>query len=371
MGERVDVELEVLPDRGAGRLFRLLARDLCWQPCIRDRVTGREAEEFLTATRPRVLPALLRAAGRVRHRGDLRPPLRSSSRARPSTSCATPAAANCCASRPRATSEQSRQGAVAPSWPGIEATLGGRDRRRAAPVPPGGGDAGQRAPTRSAARAIDAVRIEAVTEQLNPLLLEAFERTRSLVRELGWPSVGDDRGAVGHRPGPPGRADRGASWRPARTRSRPSSSRALRDEIGIGFDELRTRRPARLLPRALTRRLIPGGRAARQPRADARRAWARFRLPRQGASSTRRRVRTSHRARSARPVRVPDEVYLVIPRVGGRDDYEALMHEAGHAQHYAHVDRVAPVRAPLPRRQLRHRGLRVPLPAPDRGPRAG
>jgi hypothetical protein len=38
------------------------------------------------------------------------------------------------------------------------------------------------------------------------------------------------------------------------------------------------------------------------------------------------------------PVRVPSEVHLVIPRVGGRDDYDALMHEAGHAEHYAHVD---------------------------------
>jgi hypothetical protein len=36
--------------------------------------------------------------------------------------------------------------------------------------------------------------------------------------------------------------------------------------------------------------------------------------------------------------RVPEEVHLVIAPVGGRDDYEALFHEAGHAEHYAHVD---------------------------------
>jgi hypothetical protein len=39
------------------------------------------------------------------------------------------------------------------------------------------------------------------------------------------------------------------------------------------------------------------------------------------------------------PVRVPDEVYLVIAPVGGRDDFAALFHEAGHTEHYAHVDR--------------------------------
>ena len=41
-------------------------------------------------------------------------------------------------------------------------------------------------------------------------------------------------------------------------------------------------------------------------------------------------------------MRVPTEVHLVIPRVGGRDDYDALMHEAGHAEHYAHVDAALP-----------------------------
>lgn len=34
------------------------------------------------------------------------------------------------------------------------------------------------------------------------------------------------------------------------------------------------------------------------------------------------------------PVQVPDEVYLVIAPKGGQDDYRALMHEAGHAEHF-------------------------------------
>ncbi|MEA2443798.1 MAG: hypothetical protein QOJ12_1090, partial [Thermoleophilales bacterium] len=42
------------------------------------------------------------------------------------------------------------------------------------------------------------------------------------------------------------------------------------------------------------------------------------------------------------PVRVPDEIYLVVPPVGGRDDYFALFHEGGHAQHYAGVDAALP-----------------------------
>ena len=42
------------------------------------------------------------------------------------------------------------------------------------------------------------------------------------------------------------------------------------------------------------------------------------------------------------PVRVPEEVYLVIPRTGGRDDFGALFHEGGHTEHYAHVDPALP-----------------------------
>lgn len=38
------------------------------------------------------------------------------------------------------------------------------------------------------------------------------------------------------------------------------------------------------------------------------------------------------------PVRVPTEVYLVIKSQGGQDDYSALLHEAGHAEHYTHVE---------------------------------
>jgi hypothetical protein len=42
------------------------------------------------------------------------------------------------------------------------------------------------------------------------------------------------------------------------------------------------------------------------------------------------------------PIRIPDEVMLVISPHGGQDDYQALFHEAGHAQHFAHSDRQLP-----------------------------
>jgi hypothetical protein len=35
-------------------------------------------------------------------------------------------------------------------------------------------------------------------------------------------------------------------------------------------------------------------------------------------------------------------VYLVVPRIGGREDYAGLFHEGGHAEHYANVDATLP-----------------------------
>jgi hypothetical protein len=37
------------------------------------------------------------------------------------------------------------------------------------------------------------------------------------------------------------------------------------------------------------------------------------------------------------PVRVPDEIYLVVYPQGGQEDYGALLHEGGHTEHFAHV----------------------------------
>ena len=37
------------------------------------------------------------------------------------------------------------------------------------------------------------------------------------------------------------------------------------------------------------------------------------------------------------PVRIPDEVYLVMRPHGGQTDYQTLLHELGHAMHFAHT----------------------------------
>ena len=36
-------------------------------------------------------------------------------------------------------------------------------------------------------------------------------------------------------------------------------------------------------------------------------------------------------------VRVPSEIYLVVMPAGGQDDYQAMFHEGGHAEHFANT----------------------------------
>jgi hypothetical protein len=45
------------------------------------------------------------------------------------------------------------------------------------------------------------------------------------------------------------------------------------------------------------------------------------------------------------PIEVPERVILVIKPQGGPDDWRALFHEAGHTEHYAHVNPDLPVEA--------------------------
>ena len=42
------------------------------------------------------------------------------------------------------------------------------------------------------------------------------------------------------------------------------------------------------------------------------------------------------------PARVPGEVHLIIKPTGGKGDYDAFFHEAGHAEHYANTDPALP-----------------------------
>jgi hypothetical protein len=182
--------------------------------------------------------------------------------------------------------------------------------------------------------ALELARLEVTEEQLNPLLLEAHERAGALARELGWTNTaamceelsGIDLAALGEQ----------AEAFLAATEElyEPLVEPELRAQLGHGLDGLRRAD----MPAFFRARGFDDGFPEERLMASLERTVAGLGIETESVVvDAERRPTKSPRAFCA-PVRVPDEVHLVIAPVGGRDDYEALMHEAGHAYHYSHVD---------------------------------
>jgi hypothetical protein len=185
--------------------------------------------------------------------------------------------------------------------------------------------------------ALEAARLELLDEQINPLHLQTLERTHALVRELGWDSY----------------ADACAELSGIDLHRLQAQARRFVEATESVYDEVMDPQLERVLglPLAQTRR-SDLARFFRAPDLDPMfppsdltesfvRTMSAIGLD-LGAQSnivfdTEERPTKTPRAYCA-PVRVPQEVYLVVPRIGGRDDYGALFHEGGHAEHYANVD---------------------------------
>jgi hypothetical protein len=215
----------------------------------------------------------------------------------------------------------------------LEVEVGGeRIPFRQAPIV----QANERDPDRRAE--LDAARNDLTERELQPLLLLLHERGTALTRELGWPSVrklceelsATDLGRLGEQTE--------VFLDATDELYAPIVEPELREQLGFGFERLRrSDLPAFFRAPGLDVLFPVEGRddafrATVSGLGVAESADGRVRLDAES------RPKKSPRAFCA-PVRVPDEVYLVISPTGGRDDYEALFHEAGHAYHYGHVDR--------------------------------
>jgi hypothetical protein len=201
--------------------------------------------------------------------------------------------------------------------------------RQAAVVQAGEADGDRRA-------RIEAARDEATERELAPLARRALEASHAAVRELGWPHEramwaeldGIDIEALG----------REAEGFLAATED--GYAELLDGELSriVGHGLERARRsdlprffrapefdglfPADGLVSSLTRTLAPMGLdLGARPNV---------------VLDVEARPLKSPRAFCA-PVRVPEEVHLVVAPIGGADDHRALFHEAGHALHYGGV----------------------------------
>jgi len=193
-------------------------------------------------------------------------------------------------------------------------------------------------PDRDRRAAIEAARLEATETHLNPLYRELLERTRATARELGWTSYRELceqlKGFELDRLARATDAFLAATEEAYAPLVGPVLARTLE---GLALEDLQ---------RADLPRLF------RFAEADAAFDGAQL-LPSFAATldglgidpATQRNVHLDVESRPGKSprafcvaVRVPDDVRLVVPPIGGRDDFTALLHEGGHVEHYAHVD---------------------------------
>ncbi|MGH2951785.1 MAG: hypothetical protein ACRDKX_07065, partial [Solirubrobacterales bacterium] len=185
--------------------------------------------------------------------------------------------------------------------------------------------------------ALELARNELLEERLNPLHRAALDRMHAICAELGWPSYAG-----------------------AYAELRGLDLEALAGSATVFLEATEEGYAPRVDPRLADAGLPPLGELAR---ADIPRF---FRAPgldtgfaaddlvpafagtMAGLGLDFEAQKTIHLDTEPRPTksprafcstpRVPAEVYLVVSPVGGRDDFAALFHEGGHAEHYANTD---------------------------------
>ena len=245
---------------------------------------------------------------------------------------------------------------------------GDRGRRRAPALPPGAvAQANEPDPERRARSRRPGSTCSSASSTRSTS--RSLERSHALARELGLGQLpGDVRGAEA--------LDLGALERQTRAflgRDRPARYRELRRAAAARAGRLRLRsaaalRPAVLLPRHGIRRAVSRGAADRGARARRSRGLGIDLHAQPNVHlDLEPRPHKSPRAFCA-PVRVPGEVYLVIPRQRRARRLRGAVPRGRPHRALRQRRCVAAVRVPPPRRQLGHRGLRVPVRAPDRGP---
>jgi hypothetical protein len=184
---------------------------------------------------------------------------------------------------------------------------------------------------------IEAARNAVLTDRLNPLHLEGLETIHAACAELGWPSYLDaysdlralDLRALALRLEQFAEATEAGYAR--------TVDPELERTVGRSLGQVRRSDLARFFRAPHLDELFPSDRMV----PALRRTLAGLGIDLDAQSNvtldTETRETKSPRAFCSTP-RVPEEVYLVMPPIGGREDYAALFHEAGHAEHYGCTD---------------------------------
>jgi hypothetical protein len=182
---------------------------------------------------------------------------------------------------------------------------------------------------------IDEERIRLLDEHLNPLYLEAFGIDRKAVNDLNAPNYYELYRRFGFR-----LDELAVECRALLDESEKlwedEGDKLFRSRLGFGLDEAKPWDVGRLFRAPELDEMYPSDQMV--PALEATLSELGIDIHAQPNVHLDLEVRPSKSPRAfCAPIEVPGKVMLVIQPIGGKDDWEALFHEAGHTEHYANT----------------------------------
>ena len=190
-------------------------------------------------------------------------------------------------------------------------------------------------PDRDTRQRLEEARLRLLDEHLNPIYLEAAEIDRAAVGELGASNYYELYKSFGFRLDEVAEECRELLDDTEKLWER-EGDKLFRARLGIGLAEARPWDVVRLFRAAEFDELYPNDKML--PALEHTLADLGIDLHAQENVHLDLDERPSKSPRAfCAPIDVPGKVMLVIQPVGGKDDWEALFHEAGHTEHYANT----------------------------------
>jgi hypothetical protein len=180
---------------------------------------------------------------------------------------------------------------------------------------------------------IDEQRIRLLDEHLNPLYLDAHRIDRDAIRELNAPNYYELYKRFGFKLDELA-ADCRALLDETEKLWEDEGDALFRARLGFGLDEAKPWDVGRLFRAPELDELYPSDKMLPSLEMTLNELGIDIRSQANVHLDLEVRPSKSPRAFCA-PIEVPGKVMLVIQPIGGKDDWEALFHEAGHTEHYA------------------------------------
>jgi hypothetical protein len=190
-------------------------------------------------------------------------------------------------------------------------------------------------PDRDKRQRLEEARVRLLDEHLNPVYLEAAQIDREAVQKLGAPNYYELYKKFGFRLDELADECRSLLDETEKLWER-EGDRLFRSRLGIGLGDARQWDVARLFRAPELDELYPPDKMLPALETTLGDLGVDLRSQKNVHLDLETRPSKSPRAFCA-PIEIPGRVMLVIQPIGGKDDWEALFHEAGHTEHYAHT----------------------------------